>query len=280
MAAPNPPTVPTMKPATASLLSLSIALSGLCFSPASQAENAANNEDFLRQWGSAASAPANEAAAQDAETTIRKAFSERYPRVPINSVTPTLIPGMYELWGGGQLFYVDQTGDYLLMGPLVDTRTRANLSQQRLAELTKVDFNSLPFDLAIPLVKGEGTRKLAVFSDPDCPFCKRLEKELAQMADITVYLFLLPLAELHPQATQVATDVWCSDDRAGSWRAYLLEGKRPETGKACDTPLASISKVAGELGISGTPAIILPNGRRIDGAVPAAKLEALLAGDK
>lgn len=269
-----------MKPATASLLSLSIALSGLGFSPASLAENAANNEDFLRQWGSPASAPANEAAAQDAETTIRKAFAERYPRVPINSVTPTLIPGMYELWGGGQLFYVDQTGDYLLMGPLVDTRTRANLSQQRLAELTKVDFNSLPFDLAIPLVKGEGTRKLAVFSDPDCPFCKRLEKELAQMDDITVYLFLLPLAELHPQATQVATDVWCSGDRAGSWRAYLLEGKRPEGGKVCDTPLASISTLAGELGISGTPAIILPNGRRIDGAVPAAKLEALLAGGK
>jgi thiol:disulfide interchange protein DsbC len=212
------------------------------------------------------------------EAAIRKAFAERYSQVNIKSVNPTPIAGLYEVYADGQLLYADEKGDYLLMGPLVDTRSRLNLSEARLELLTTVNFGGLPFDKAVTLVKGKGERRIAVFSDPDCPYCKRLERDLATLDNLTVHLFLLPLPELHPQAMTVAREVWCAPDRAAAWRAYMLEGRRPEAGAVCDTPMEAIAGLARELGINGTPAIILSNGRRIDGAVPAARLEALLAG--
>lgn len=216
--------------------------------------------------------------AQADEAAIRQAFAERYPQAAVKSVTASLIPGLYEVYMSGQLVYADEKGDHLLMGPLVDTKTRTNLSAQRLEALSTVKFDSLPFDKAITLIKGKGERKIAVFSDPECPFCKRLEKELAGMDNLTVYLFMLPLTDLHPQSAEIANAIWCSSDRTKAWDAYLLEGKKPETSKPCSTPVDAIAKLAGELGISGTPAIVLSNGRRVDGAVPAAKLEAMLSG--
>jgi len=212
------------------------------------------------------------------EAAIRKAFAERYANVPVKSVTLTAIPGIYEVFAGGKILYADEKGEHLLMGPLVETRSRTNLTQQRLEALKTVKFDSLPFDKAITVVKGKGARKIAIFSDPDCPFCKRLEKELAGMDNLTIYVFLLPLPELHPQAVEIARNVWCADDRAGAWNAYMLEGRKPEGGKSCATPIDAIAALAGELGINGTPAIILSNGRRLEGAIPAAQLESLLSG--
>lgn len=212
------------------------------------------------------------------EAAIRKAFSERYGKVAVKSVTATAVPGIYEVYADGNILYTDEAGDHLLMGPLVETRTRTNLTQQRLEALKAVKFDSLPLDQAIRIVKGKGERRIAVFSDPDCPFCKRLEQELAGMDNLTIYVFLLPLPELHPQAVEVARNVWCAGDRAGAWQAYMLEGRKPEGGKSCAAPIDAIAALAGELGINGTPAIILPNGRRLEGALPAAKLESLLGG--
>jgi thiol:disulfide interchange protein DsbC len=217
-------------------------------------------------------------ALQADEGAIRQAFAERYPKASVKSVTASPIPGLYEVYMSGQLVYVDEKGDHLLVGPLVDTRTRTNLSQQRLDALSTVKFDSLPFDKAITLVKGKGERKIAVFSDPECPYCKRLEKELTKLDNLTVYLFLLPLTDLHPQAAGIAKDIWCAEDRAKAWNSFMLEGKKPENSKTCDTPVDAIAALAGELGIGGTPAIVLSSGRRLDGAVPAAKLEAMLGG--
>ncbi|MEW6514330.1 MAG: DsbC family protein [Pseudomonadota bacterium] len=212
------------------------------------------------------------------EAVIRKAFADRYANVSVTSITATAIPGIYEVFAGGQILYADEKGDHLLMGPLVETRSRTNLTQQRIEALKAVKFDSLPFDQAITVVKGKGERRIAVFSDPDCPFCRKLEQELAGMDNLTIHVFLLPLKELHPQAVEIAGNVWCADDRAGAWNAYMLEGKKPEAGKNCATPIDAVAALAGELGINGTPAIILSNGRRLEGAVPAAKLEALLGG--
>jgi thiol:disulfide interchange protein DsbC len=217
-------------------------------------------------------------AAHADEAAIRKAFADRYANVTITSVTATAVPGIYEVFAGGQILYADEKGDHLLMGPLVETRSRTNLTQQRLEALKTVKFESLPFDKAITIVKGKGERRIAVFSDPDCPFCKKLEQELVKMDNLTIHLFLLPLKELHPQAVEIAGNVWCADDRAGAWLAYMLEGKKPEGGKSCATPVEAIATLATELGINGTPAIILSNGRRLEGAVPAATLESLLGG--
>lgn len=160
----------------------------------------------------------------------------------------------------------------------METRSRTNLTQQRLDALKTVKFDSLPVDKAITIVKGKGERKIAIFSDPDCPFCRQLEKELAGMDSLTIYVFLLPLRELHPQAVEIARSVWCADDRAKAWNAYMLEAKRPGGGKSCTTPIDAIAAFASELGINGTPAIILLNGRRLEGAIPAAQLESLLSG--
>ena len=212
------------------------------------------------------------------EATIRKAFAERYANAPVKSVTATAIPGVYEIFAGGQILYADEKGDHLLMGPLVETRSRTNLTQQRLDALKTVKFDSLPVDKAITIVKGKGERKIAIFSDPDCPFCRQLEKELESMDNLTIYVYLLPLPELHPQAVEIARNMWCADDRAKAWNTYMLEGKKPEGGKSCATPLDAIAAFASELGINGTPAIILSNGRRLEGAIPAAQLESLLSG--
>ena len=215
-------------------------------------------------------------AVQADEAAIRKAFAERYAKMPVKSVTATPIPGLYEIYAGGQLLYADENGNHLLMGPLVDTQTRKNLTQERMQVLTAVKFDSLPLDQAISMVKGKGERKIAVFSDPDCPYCKRLEAELVKMDNLTVYLFLMPLADLHPNATAISKDIWCSADRAKAWSEYVLEGKKPESGKTCENPIDAIATLASNLGISGTPAIVLADGRRFDGAMPAAKLESIL----
>ncbi len=212
------------------------------------------------------------------ETAIRKAFAERYANVVVKSVTATAIPGIYEVLAGGRILYADATGDHLLIGTLVETRSRTNLTQQRMEALKAVKFDSLPFDKAITLVKGKGERRIAVFSDPDCPFCRKLEQELAGMDNLTIHVFLLPLKELHPQAVEIAGNIWCAVDRAGAWRAYMLEGKKPEGGGTCATPVNEIATLAAELGIDGTPAIILSNGRRLEGAVPSTTLEPLLGG--
>lgn len=211
------------------------------------------------------------------EATIRKNLAERYPNAPaIVAVNPTPLPGIFEVYTDNRLLYTDAHGDYLMMGNLIDTRARLNLSQQRLLELKAVKFDSLPFEHAITLVKGKGERRIAVFSDPDCPYCKALEKSLANLDNLTVHLFLMPLADLHPNAVGIAEAVWCAEDRARAWRAYMLEGVTPEGGKACATPLADIARLAAEMSINGTPAIILPNGRIIPGALSSGQIETLL----
>lgn len=210
------------------------------------------------------------------ESVIRKTLSERYPGIVIQAVTPTPMAGVWEVWTGGRLVYTDNTGEYLLIGTLVETRGKINLSQQRLNELRAVRFDSLPLEKSFTVVKGKGERRLAVFTDPDCPFCRRLEQELAKLDNLTVHIFLYPLADLHPGAPQIARNVWCAADRPGSWTAYMLEGKAPDKAGDCEAPLTQIAELATRLGIEGTPALIFGNGRRVDGYLPAHEIEALL----
>ncbi len=212
------------------------------------------------------------------EAAIRKAFAERYPNFKVDMVGATPVAGIYEVWGSGKLVYTDDKGDYLLVGPLVDTRTKTNLSQQRISELRAVKFDTLPLDKAFPIVKGKGERVIAVFSDPECPFCKRLEKELAQLDNLKTHIFLYPIANLHPQAPEIAKNIWCASDRGKTWSDYMLDGKAPAAVEKCQAPLDEIAQLAARIGVEGTPAIIFSNGKRIDGYVPAAKIEEMLKG--
>ncbi len=215
-------------------------------------------------------------AGQADDSVIRKTLAERYPGVVVQSVSPTPIPGIWEIWTGSQLVYTDATAEYLFVGSLIETRSKTNLSRQRLDALRAVPFDKLPLEQSFTVVKGKGERRLAVFTDPDCPFCRRLEKELDQLDNLTVHVFLYPLPELHPNAPEIARNVWCAADPAQSWRAYILEGKAPDKTQDCAGPIQQIAELAARLGIEGTPALIFGNGRRVDGFIPAREIEALL----
>ncbi|MDC7714785.1 DsbC family protein [Vogesella sp. LYT5W] len=219
---------------------------------------------------------------------VRAAFKSKFPQHEVSSVQPAPVAGLFEVvvkmkqQGRAQysVVYTDAKVDHLITGDLIDTKTRTSVTEERLAELNKVtvDWAKLPLDKAIKEVRGKGERKLVVFSDPDCPFCKKLEREsLSQLDNVTVYTFLYPLAQLHPDAPRKARQIWCSGDRAGSWLGFMREGKAPGGSDKCATPLAEIAALGERLGISGTPALVFPSGELVAGAIPLAEIERHLA---
>jgi thiol:disulfide interchange protein DsbC len=193
----------------------------------------------------------------------------------VKGVAPSPIPGLYEVNLGSQMMYSDATGNYVLTGDLIDTRSRTNVSEQRLAELNKIKFADLPLGDAVKVVKGDGSRKIAVFSDPNCPYCKRLESTLKQIDNVTVYTFLYPVLSADSNVKSKA--VWCSADRGRAWEDWMVREKAP-AGAGCDTAAIDKNLALGQkLGVIGTPTIFLIDGRRLPGAVPADQLEKELA---
>lgn len=216
------------------------------------------------------------------ENSLKKTIEAAYPKIKVESVTKTPFSGLYEVFMGGQLIYTDEKFSFLLVdGRLIDQKNKRDLTGERMDELTRVDFKALPLDKAIKVVKGNGSRKLVVFSDPDCPYCKKLEQiELIGITDVTIYTFLYPLAELHPNAADKSRAIWCAKDRAVAWEEWVLHGQLPKAAGNCDTPVDEIAELGRRLGISSTPTLILENGQRMMGAYPAAEIEMALAGVK
>lgn len=209
------------------------------------------------------------------EASLRRAIEATYPKVRIESITKTNYAGLYEVFLDGQIIYTDEKFSFLIAeGRLVEPKTKRDITGERMDELTKVDFAALPFDQAIKIVKGNGSKKLAVFSDPDCPYCKRLEqKELVNITDVTIYTFLYPLEQLHPDAGNKSKAIWCAPDRAKAWTDWAMNGQLPEGAASCDTPLAKVADLGRKLGITSTPTLIFANGKRILGAYPAKEIE-------
>jgi thiol:disulfide interchange protein DsbC len=195
----------------------------------------------------------------------------------IKSITKAPVPGLYEVNLGTQIIYSDANGDYVLLGDLVDTRSRTNLTQARLAELNKVNFASLPLGNAVKVVKGNGSRKIAVFSDPNCPYCKQLETSLKSIDNVTVYTFLYPV--LTPDSAVKSKAIWCSADRGKAWESWMIDRKVPSAAGTCDTTAIDKNlQLGSKLGVTGTPTIILADGRRLPGALPADQLEKEISG--
>jgi len=225
----------------------------------------------------ACSAPAAEtSAAKPAE--VKKAFEARFPNRPVQSVASTPVTGIYEVVvQGKQIVYTDAKADYLFVGDLIDTQKRESLTEKKMAELNKVAFSSLPLNDAFKEVRGNGARKLAVFSDPDCPFCHKLEKEsLSQLDNVTIYTFLFPLTSLHPDAMHKSKVVWCSKDRTAAWTGWMREGKKLSGAADCATPIDRNLALGEKLGINGTPALIFANGQMVPGAIDKDEIEKLL----
>lgn len=216
--------------------------------------------------------------AEDGVDKLTAVLLERLPGLKIESIRRLPQADLYEVvHNGRRIFYTDANGDLGLFGNLIDLKTRSNLTEARQDELNVVDFSRLPLDKAIVKVKGKGTRKVAVFSDPDCPFCKRLENELKSVDDVTVYVFLLPLPQLHPDAPRKARGVWCAADPVQAWDALMLEGKDPPVAaESCKDPIGDIARLAEEFGIQGTPGLVFPSGRLVPGAIGAQQIEQFL----
>ena len=217
------------------------------------------------------------------EMAVKNAVQKRFPDIRLDSLQKTQYGGLYEaIAEGSQIFYTDKNANFVLVGNLIDAKTQRNVTEARMRDLMRVKFDTLPLESAIKQVKGNGSRKLAVFSDPDCPYCKKLDAELAKITNVTVYTFLYPIASLHPNAGEKAKAVWCSADRAKAWEDLMQNGTVPPAAAAkCDTaPLAKIAELGGRLKVNGTPTMIFADGMRVPGMVPAARLEKLLNGER
>ncbi len=220
--------------------------------------------------------------AQAGEAEIRKNLAAQIPQLgKIDEVNKTPVPGLYEVRiNNADIVYTDEQGNYLLHGNLLDLRAQRNLTEERVSKLTEVPFNKLPLEDAIKIVRGNGSRKLAVFADPNCGYCKRFEKDLRNISDITVYLFLYPV--LSPDSTVKSHAIWCSKDRVKSWYDWMLDGVAPSEapGKCSQAPLQRNIEFGRRYAITGTPTLFFTSGKRIPGAVPAAQVEKELTAAK
>ncbi len=215
------------------------------------------------------------------EAVIRKNLSERLPDFPkIDEITKTPIPGLYEFRIGTEVFYTDEQGNYVIEGHVIDTRTRVNLTQARIDKLTQIDVAKLPLKDAIVWKQGSGERKLVVFADPNCGYCKRFERDLNNVKDVTVYTFLYPI--LGGDSPEKAKNIWCAKDSTKVWRDWMLDGTTPpKVMGQCD--LGALNRNA-EMGrkykINGTPAIVFEDGKRVPGAMNAEQLEKQLVASR
>ena len=206
-------------------------------------------------------------------------LKDRYPNTSFTDVKESGLPGLYEIYMGRNIAYTDESGRLFLFGHLYDMASQRDLTAERMDALNRVDFSVLPLKDAIKTVRGNGQKVVAVFSDPDCPYCKRLEQELAKVDDITIYTFLMPLEQLHPQAKGKAVSIWCSPDKSQAWHDLMLQAKTPKA-SSCTNPIDRNLSLANGLGIQGTPTLIAGDGRLKAGAVPAAELSSWLSANK
>lgn len=213
------------------------------------------------------------ATARADEAAVRAALQRAFPQNSVQVISKTPVSGMLEATIDGQILYVTENGRYILGGPLLDVETGRNLTEARLEQINAIPFESLPLDLAFKWVKGTGARRIAIFEDPDCPYCKKLEQTLKSVDNLTVYVFLYPIDQLHPDAPAKSRAVWCAPDRAAAWHEVMRTGVAPANGGQCDNPIAKIGDFARRHRISGTPTTILADGRRLVGAAPRAEVE-------
>lgn len=210
------------------------------------------------------------------ESAIRTTLVERIPQLEkIDEIRPTPMKGLYEVRVGTDLFYTDAKGNFLIQGELIDTQARRNLTEDRIKQLTAVDFNALPLQDAFVTVRGNGKRRLVVFADPNCGYCKRFERDLLNVDNITIHTFLYPI--LSPDSAEKSRNIWCAKDRLAAWNDWMQRDKTPSAA-SCDTAALQRNLAFGKKHkITGTPTLLFTNGARIPGAIGSAEIEKRLA---
>ena len=216
------------------------------------------------------------------EAVIRKNIAERLPDFPkIDEVSKTAIPGLYELRIGAEVLYSDERGEHIIQGELIETKTRSNLTQARLDKLSAIDFASLPLKDAIVWKQGTGARKLVVFADPNCGYCKKFEKEMQGVKDVTVYTFLYPI--LGGDSPDKSRNIWCAKDNSVAWRDWMINGTPAprNMGGKCDTSALERNVALGKKHrVNGTPALVFEDGKRVPGAMAPDQVEKQLAASR
>jgi thiol:disulfide interchange protein DsbC len=218
------------------------------------------------------------ALAQDLEK-IRTEIKKKFPEATVETVRKSGYGGLLEVTGGGDVFYTDDKVTFIVLGSIVDAKTRENVTETRSRKLSAVSFDSLPLDSAVKIVRGNGSRRIAIFEDPNCGYCKRFEADLAKVTDLTVYVFLYPI--LSPESAEKSKAVWCAPDRSKAWLDLLLKDATPANAAAsCETPVDKVLAFGRDKRITGTPTIFFEDGERVPGAMPMASFEKRLADAK
>jgi thiol:disulfide interchange protein DsbC len=207
-------------------------------------------------------------AEQQVKTELQKKLGTA---AKIKSISPSPLPGIYEVLVGGDVFYTDAKTQYLLQGEIIELATGKNLTEQRQNDLNKIKWSELPQANAMKQVRGNGSRQLAVFSDPNCGYCKRLEKSIQQLDNVTIYTYLIPI--LGPDSVQKAKQIWCSSDPAKSYIDWMVNGTVLGGKTECATPIDKNLALAKTYGITGTPTLFFTDGSRFPGAVQVSDIE-------
>ena len=215
------------------------------------------------------------------DASIRKNLAERLPNLPaIDEISKTPMPGLFEVRvNGTDIFYTDADGNFLIQGSVFDTKARSNLTEIRTTKLSAIDFDKLPLKDAFTIVRGNGKRKIAVFEDPNCGYCKRFERDMQKVDNATFYMFLYPI--LGADSTTNSNSLWCAKEKAKAWQDYMVRDVAVAAAPACDTSALTRNVEFGKKNkITGTPTMFFADGTRVPGAIDAAQVEKLLASIK
>jgi thiol:disulfide interchange protein DsbC len=209
---------------------------------------------------------------------VKKDIEKKFPDIKVDKVTKTNFGGLYEIYTNNEILYTDEKTTFLVLGNIVDTQTKTNVSEARLAKLNVIKFDELPFDQAIKLVRGNGSRRMAIFEDPNCGYCKRFEQDLNTIDNITAYIFPYPI--LTPDSAEKSKAIWCAPDKLKAWQDAMLRGTLPTNKGTCENPIEKNVALGQKFRINGIPVTFFEDGERVAGAVPKANIEAKLAANE
>jgi len=217
--------------------------------------------------------PAATPAPSPETAAVKKTLEQKFPGAEIKYIAKSPYFGLYEAMLGDQMIYTDKKAEQVLVGSVYDIATKRNLTEEKVRKLSRVAFDKLPLDLAFVRVKGNGARKLAIFSDADCPFCHRLETELKNLDNVTIYTFLFPIDQLHPDSARKSKQIWCAPDKVKAWDDFFASGKLPDNAGDCGDPIAKTAVLGESLRITATPTLVFADGSLVPGALPIAQIE-------
>lgn len=212
------------------------------------------------------------------EERIKAELKKFAPEATVDSVRKTSYGNLYEIVTSGDIYYTDETGSFIVSGPLIDLKSKTNVTEMRLRTINAVKWSELPLDDAIKITRGNGSRKIAIFEDPNCGYCKRFERDLIGVTDITVYVFLYPI--LAADSVEKSKAIWCNADKGKAWLDHMVKDGQISGDTKCVNPIDKNLALGRGKRVAGTPTIIFENGDRVPGAMTLADFEKKLAEAK